>query len=92
MTKPQQNINIAIQCEGLIILSTMLLGTSSKVYGTKKIVTAVLYMSVLLGILRSSVMPAIFAFPTVDAISKQLVTPRVRQHTIAAINESNEIE
>jgi hypothetical protein len=41
-----------------------LLGTSRSVYGTKNIVTAVLYCSVLAGMCKSFVMPAIFAFPT----------------------------
>lgn len=64
ITVPQLNIKMAIQCEGFIFFKMMLLGTSSSVYGMKKIVTAVLYCSVLEGMFKSVVMPAIFAFPT----------------------------
>jgi hypothetical protein len=41
-----------------------LLGTSRSVYGTKKIVTAVLYLREVLDMCKSVVMPAIFALPT----------------------------
>jgi hypothetical protein len=56
-------MRIAIQRLGRIIFKTMLEGTSRSVYGTKNNVTAVLYFSPF-PMLRSSVMPAIFALPT----------------------------
>lgn len=59
-----ENMRNAIQYEGLIFLRMILLGTSRSVYGTKNIVTAVLYCRLLAGILRSVVMPAVFALPT----------------------------
>ena len=62
MLVPQKNIKIPIQIEGRNILMTILLGTSSSVYGTKKSVTAVLYCKPC--IFKSSVSPAILAFPT----------------------------
>ena len=63
MVVPQKNMRIAIQTEGRNTFNTMLLGTSSKVYGTKKSVTAVLYCGP--DMCKSLVRPATFALPTV---------------------------
>ena len=68
MTVPQENIKREIQIDGRRILRTMLLGTSNKAYGGKKTVKAILYFMPYS--LRSSYMPAIFAFPTNRAISQ----------------------
>ncbi len=61
VTAPQEKQIMESQIEGRRILSMMLLGTSRSAYGMKKTVRAILYLEPIK--LRSSCMPAIFAFP-----------------------------
>ena len=92
MTRPHENIKIAIQRLGRISFRTMLLGTSSSVYGTKKSVTAVLYCKPCM--FRSSVKPATLALPTVRFVSTlQLQSSGLLEHlTVASVDERDEIQ
>jgi hypothetical protein len=60
---------MAIHQEGLMSLRTMLLGTSNKAYGKKKMVKAMLYCAGVSS--RSTFMPATLAFPMLERSMKE---------------------